>query len=151
MLTTKQEKYVQGLVAGLSQRQAFIDAGYSTKNKSESYIDKEASILFKNRKVSVRYNELIEEMKNKALWTREEAVNELLWLKDTAKDDIIKKGYRQANSTSFINAIKELNSLNDTYPDKKQIIEMSGNMNVNNPYEELSADELRELIRLAEE
>ncbi|HHW9582331.1 hypothetical protein [Staphylococcus aureus] len=40
-----------GLIEGKSQRKAYIDAGYSTKGKSGEYLDKEASTLFKNRKV----------------------------------------------------------------------------------------------------
>lgn len=151
VLTAKREKFVRGLVAGLSQRQAYYEAYPNSKKWKPETVDNKASKLFKENEILARYNELMEEHKNKALWTREEAVNELIWLKETAKEDIIKKGYRQANSTSFINAIKELNALNDTYPDKKQVIEMSGKMSVSNPYEELSADELRELISLAEE
>ena len=113
-LTQKQEKYVQGLVAGLSQRQAYIEAGYSTNNKTNSYIDKEASLLFKNRKVFERYKILMDEHKEKALWTREQAVNDLIWLKDQALQSITNerfdKGYvRQGTSNAFLSAIQELN------------------------------------------
>ncbi|PNZ83872.1 hypothetical protein CD132_01520 [Staphylococcus microti] len=46
------------LIEGKSQRKAYIDAGYSIKNKSDDYIDKSASLLLKNSKVLVRYEEL---------------------------------------------------------------------------------------------
>ena len=130
-LTPKQEKYVQGLVAGLSQRQAYIEAGYSTDNKTNSYIDKEASLLFKNRKVFERYKILMDEHKEKALWTREQAVNDLIWLKDQALQSITNerfdKGYvRQGTSSAFLSAIQELNKLEDLYPSDKHQVEHIG-------------------------
>lgn len=134
MLTQKQEKYVQGLVAGLSQRQAYIEAGYSTDNKTNSYIDKEASLLFKNRKVFERYKILMDEHKEKALWTREQAVNDLIWLKDQALQSITNerfdKGYvRQGTSNAFLSAIQELNKLEDLYPSDKHQVEHIGQVN----------------------
>ena len=133
-LTQKQEKYVQGLVAGLSQRQAYIEAGYSTNNKTNSYIDKEASLLFKNRKVFERYKILMDEHKEKALWTREQAVNDLIWLKDQALQSITNerfdKGYvRQGTSNAFLSAIQELNKLEDLYPSDKHQVEHIGQVN----------------------
>ena len=149
MLTAKQEKFVQGLVSGLSQRQAYYEAFPNSKKWKPETVDVKASELFKHDKVLVRYNELMEEHKNKSLWTREEAINDLKWLKEQAKQSILDEkfdnGYvRQGSATAFINAIKELNSLEDIYPDKTQNINLSGN--VSNPYDELTADELRALI-----
>lgn len=129
MLTTKQEKYVQGLVAGLSQREAYKQAGYATEGKSDNTIDANASRLFKNSKVLTRYNELIEEHKTKALWTREEAINKLKWLMSKAESsiEIQDEGYvRQGTSTAFVNTIQELNKLEGLYPSEKQEIELSG-------------------------
>lgn len=118
-LTPKQEKFVQGIISGLSQREAFKQA-YDCSNMKDKTIDERASKLFKEYKVSTRYNELMEEHKNKALWTREEAVNDLKWLKEEAKANIQDTGLKQANSNAFINAVKELNALEDLYPKKKQ-------------------------------
>lgn len=124
MLTAKQEKFVQGLVSGLSQRQAYIEAGYATKGKSDTTIDANASRLFKNSKVLARYNELMDEHKNKALWTREEAVNNLKWLADRAMQsiDMMDEGYvRQGTANALLGAIQELNKLELLYPlDQRQ-------------------------------
>jgi phage terminase small subunit len=116
-LTPKQEKFVQGLISGLSQREAFKQA-YDCKNMKDTTIDARASKLFKEYKVSTRYDELMEEHKNKALWTREESINDLKWLKEQAKLDIETIGVKQANSNAFLNAVKELNELEDLYPKK---------------------------------
>lgn len=136
-LTPKQEKFVQGLIEGKSQRQSYIDAGYSVENKTGDYIDCQASKLMKNTKVLQRYEEILQEHKNKALWTREEAVKDLIWIKDKAKTDITNNGVRQANSNAFINAIKELNTLEDIYPKEKKD---------ENTTENKVADKLEELI-----
>lgn len=149
MLTAKQEKFVQGLVSGLSQRQAYYEAFPNSKKWKPETVDNKASKLFKESEILARYNALMDEHKEKALWTREEAVNDLKWLKEQAKQSILDEkfdnGYvRQGSATAFINAIKELNSLEDIYPDKTQNINLSGN--VSNPYDELTADELRALI-----
>lgn len=127
-LTAKQEKYVQGLVAGLSQRQAFIKAGYSSKGKTDNYLDVEASKLFANPKVSQRYADLMNEHKEKALWTREEAVEALKWLYMQSIQSIQEQdeGYvRQGTSSALLGAIQELNKLELLYPiDQRQVKKM---------------------------
>lgn len=115
MLTTKQEKFVQEIIKGKSQREAY-KAAYNCKNMKDENIDSKASNLFADGKVRARYNELIEESANKALWTREEAVNDLVMIKDEA----LKHLKRQHDDESYIDskmakvatdAIKELNNM----------------------------------------
>ena len=131
-LTPKQEKYVQGLVAGLSQRQAYIQAYPKASDWKENSVDRQASTLLKNPKVLARYNALMEEHKNKALWTREEAVNELKWLYKQAIKSIEEQdeGYvRQGTSSALLGAIQELNKLEDLYPSDKHQVEHIGQVN----------------------
>ena len=144
-LTQRQEKFVSALIAGKSQRQAYKEA-YKAANMKDKTIDERASVLFKNDKIKTRYNELLEEHKNKALYTREEMVNDLIWIKEKAKEDIKdpKKGLRQANGTIFINALKELGELNELYPSKKQDIKMDAK--INNPYADFTYEELKKMI-----
>lgn len=120
-LTPKQEKFIQAIVAGKTQREAYKEA-YNATNMKDKTIDENACRLMNNSKVKARYEELMEEHKKKALYTREEAVNDLLWIKEEAKKDIQnpKKGLRQANGTIYLNAVKELSTLNALYPDKKE-------------------------------
>ena len=115
---------MQGLVAGLSQRQAYIEAYPSAKKWKEQNVDSKASNLLKSDKVQARYQALLEEHKNKALWTREEAVNELKWLFNQAKESINlhDEGYvRQGTANAILGAIQELNKLELLYPlDQRQ-------------------------------
>ena len=71
MLTAKQEKFVQGLVKGLSQRQAYKEA-YDAENMADKTIDNEAYLLFKNPDISERYNELMQEITDNTILTVKE-------------------------------------------------------------------------------
>ena len=140
-LTAKQEKFIQGIVSGLSQREAYKQAYNTNKMKNET-IDNKAYILFKKDEVRARYNELLNEYKEEAKYSRLDMEADLIWIKDKAKEDINnpKKGLKQANGTVFINAIKELGELNDLYPAKKQDINVNGE--INNHYAELTTEQL---------
>ena len=118
-LTTKQEIFVQRLIEGYSQREAYKFAYNCEKMKDES-IDIEASKLFNNPKISLRYQELLDEHKQKALWNRSKAEEKLMWLLDKSQEDIEYRGLKQANSNSMLNTIKELNTLTDLYPKKNK-------------------------------
>lgn len=119
MLTTKQEIFVQKLIEGCSQRDSYKFAYNCEKMKDES-IDIEASKLFNNPKISLRYQELLDEYKEKAKWNRSKAEEKLMWLLDKSQEDIEYKGLKQANSSSMLNTIKELNTLTDLYPKKNK-------------------------------
>ncbi len=60
MLTAKQEKFIQELVKGKSQREAYR-AAYSAGRMKEKTIDTHASRLFKKGEIRARYNELMAE------------------------------------------------------------------------------------------
>ena len=125
-LTTKQEIFVQQLVAGQSQRQAYRQA-YKTDRMSEQSIDVQASKLIKDPKVTLRYRELLKQFSNMALWSREQAFNEYEWLKNKAKASIENEGVRQANSNAFLASLEGMNnmSFNDLeLADKKLKLEI---------------------------
>ena len=129
VLTAKREKFARGLVAGLSQRQAYYEAYPNSKKWKPETVDNKASKLFKENEILARYNALMEEHKNKALWTREEAVNELKWLYKQAIKSIEDQddGYvRQGTSSALLGAIQELNKLEDLYPSDKHQVEHIG-------------------------
>lgn len=124
-LTAKQEKYVQGLVAGLSQRKAYREA-YDSDNMKDNTVDVKASNLLKQDKIRARHLFLLNEHKEKAMWTREESVNTLRWLIERSIQSIEQQdeGYvRQGTSNAMISAIKELNELELLYPLKAKQVE----------------------------
>lgn len=109
-LTTKQENFVQGLVAGLSQRDAYKQA-YKTDRMKDNTINVKASELAKDGKIAVRHRELLKEYSNMNLWTREAAFNEYEWLKNRAKEDIQEEGVRQATANAFLDSLEGMNQM----------------------------------------
>lgn len=65
-LTPKQERYIQNIVSGMSQRQAYKDA-YNAENMTDESIDVEACKLFNDTKVSQRYKELMSRLEDEAV------------------------------------------------------------------------------------
>lgn len=64
-LTDKQEKFVQGLLRGLSQRQAYKES-YNAKNMKDNTIDRRASELFNKGVIKARYDQLHKKLAQKA-------------------------------------------------------------------------------------
>jgi phage terminase small subunit len=110
-LTTKQELFIQGLIKGYSQREAYKMA-YEADNMKNESIDVKASNLFKQDKIRLRYEELKNELKEKAFYTVEKANDDLNWIKLKAKEDIEAKGIKQANANTYLGAVKQQIELN---------------------------------------
>ena len=133
-LTPKREKFVQGLVAGLSQRKAYQQA-YNTERMKDATIDNNAYKLMQRNDILTRYNELMNEHSEKALWTREQSVNTLKWLLnqsiESVKSEKFDKGYvRQGTANAIVSAIKELNELELLYPiQQAQLEKIRGDKN----------------------
>lgn len=109
-LTPKQELFVQGIITGLSQRQAYRQA-YNAERMTDKTVDETANKLLRNPKVTTRYRELLKQFSNMSLWGREQAFNEYEWLKNKARASIEVEGVRQANSTAFLSALDGMNNM----------------------------------------
>lgn len=108
-LTPKQELFVQGIISGLSQRQAYRQA-YKAEKMTDLAVDVQASKLLKSPKITLRYRELLKQFSNMSLWSREQAFNEYEWLKNKARASIENEGIRQANSNAFLSALEGMNN-----------------------------------------
>lgn len=67
MLRPKQEKFIQNIIKGMSQRQAYKNA-YSAKYSNKA-IDEKASTLFNSAKVQERYQELLKQLEDESIMT----------------------------------------------------------------------------------
>lgn len=140
-LTGKQELFINGLIEGKTQVQAYIDAGYSVNAKTESSIYEMASKLLKNNKIMTRYNELKSELKDKALWTREESINDLKWIKEQSRKTIEEYGeVKHAPATAYLGAITELNKLGVLYDLEVEKLKL----NIEKQRKELANDQSQE-------
>ena len=117
-LTIKEEIFVQRRIEGYSQTEAYRFA-YNCENMKDKTVIEKASKLMAKANVRARYEELIEEHKTKALYTREEAVNDLIWIKEKAREDIEYRGLKQANGGHFLKSVNELCLLEGLYPGKE--------------------------------
>ena len=118
-LTIKEEIFVQRRIEGYSQTEAYRFA-YDCKNMKDKTVTEKASKLMSKDNVRARYEELLNEHKNKALYTREEAVNDLIWIKEKAREDIECRGLKQANGGHFLKSVNELCQLEALYPTKEE-------------------------------
>lgn len=84
MLNVKQEKFIQNIINGMSQRQAYKDA-YNA-NYSDKSIDEKASTLFNSEKVQKRYKELLKELEDKAIMSAKER---MIWLSKVVNGEIL--------------------------------------------------------------
>ena len=83
MLRPKQEKFIQNIIKGMSQRQAYKDA-YKAKYSVKS-IDEKASTLFNSEKVQERYRELLKKADDESIMS---AIERKKWLTQVIKGDI---------------------------------------------------------------
>lgn len=74
-LTPKQEKFAQGLFAGLSQREAYKEA-FNATNMKEKTIDEKACLLAGRDKIRARLEDLQSEIKERNMVTVERALQE---------------------------------------------------------------------------
>lgn len=86
-LTIKQERFVQNLLVGMSQREAYKNS-YNAKKMSDKTIDSKASLLFSQDKVRARYDELVEELQDEAIMSAKER---LKWLSDLVNNKEVER------------------------------------------------------------
>ena len=84
MLNIKQEKFIQNIIKGMSQRQAYKDA-YNA-NYSDKSIDEKASTLFNSEKVQERYKELMRKLEDEAIMSAKER---MIWLSKIVNGEIL--------------------------------------------------------------
>lgn len=143
MLNAKQEKFINNIVSGMSQRQAYKDA-YQV-NYDEDAIDNNASKLFNKAEVQARYKELIEKAQDKAIMS---AIERKKWLTEVIQniqcEDIYfktedgletKVGSKNADLNTKMKAMDMLNKMDGEYITKVEA-EVDSDINVTIKVEE---------------
>lgn len=128
-LTVKQEKFIQNIVSGMSQRQAYKDA-YNAENMTDESIDVNACKLFNDAKISQRYKELMKELENKAIMT---AIERMKWLSDIVNDkqlDTSSETSKPADLNIKMKAIDILNKMSGEYVTKVEA-DVNTDLNIN--------------------
>ena len=112
MLNAKQEKFINNIVAGMSQRQAYKDA-YNV-NYDENAIDNNASKLFNKDEVQARYKELMGQLEDKAIMSAKER---MIWLTNVVKGNVKhisygSEGQEYENEAYISDKLKAIDTLN---------------------------------------
>jgi phage terminase small subunit len=126
----KHEKFIQNIVKGMTQRQAYKDA--FKVNYSDEAIDSKASTLFNSDKVQERYEELIKKLEDASIMSAKER---MIWLTDVVKGKVTHTSYdnngnaydNEAYISDKLKAIDTLNKMSGEYTTK-----LEGNIGVTN-------------------
>ena len=126
MLNVQQERFIQNIVKGMSQREAYKEAYNATYD--DNAIDVNASKLFNEAKVQLRYKELLQELEDKTIMSAKERMK---WLtevvKNIQKEDIytvdtngenVLISSRNADLNTKLKAIETLNKMSGEYVNK---------------------------------
>lgn len=107
MLTAKQEKFVQGIIEGKSQAEAYRSA-YSTKNMADKTIWEAASKLMQDYKVATRVTELRNQMMKASIMSAQERME---WLTNLVKNE-------EEGTSDKLKAIDIMNKMQGEYVQK---------------------------------
>lgn len=134
-LTPAQEKFVQGLISGMTSFDSYLQAYPSSQKWAPSSVRVEACKLLKKPNVNKRYEMLKADytmsMTVQSFYGRDELLNDFIYLRDEAQKSIEQFGVRQANSNAYVNALKNIGDILGLYPDKRLDI----NATVSNDFE----------------
>lgn len=128
MLTIKQEKFVQNILKGMSQRDAYKNS-YDAKNMKDKTIDDKASLLFKKEEIRARYHELLKKVENRSIMN---ATERQIWLSKVINGDIkvvlSYEGYEKEQAPDMSDRLKALDILNKM--DGQYTTKLEGNLDI---------------------
>lgn len=107
MLTAKQEKFVNCIIEGMSQADAYRSA-YNTSRMTDKTIHESASKLMADPKISARVAELREKMASKSIMTAQQRME---WLTELINNEL-------AGTTDRLRAIDIMNKMQGEYVQK---------------------------------
>ena len=119
MLTAKQEKFVQCIIEGMSQADAYRSA-YPNQKMSDKTVWETASKLMSNPKVTARLSELRNELAKPSIMTAQERLE---WLTERIADDGI-------DINAKLKAIDIMNKMQGEYVQKVET-EIKNAVNIN--------------------
>ena len=122
-LTRQQEMFVQAIMAGHGQSEAYKIAYPKANNWTPQAVATEAYRMMKKPQIAARIEELQsnyqKHLEFSAIYDRDQLLYDFLYLKERSEESIEDYGVRQANSNAYVNALKNIGEILSLYPDKK--------------------------------
>jgi len=153
-LTPKQEKYAQGLFAGLSQRCAWKEA-YPDDTSTNKSMDENASKLANSTKITSRLDQLNAEVAALNMLTEGYVIQSLIELQercmqkvavmkfDKMTKQMVETGEWKFDSSGANSALEKLGKYKKMFTDKIE----SANTNINTDITKLTTDERKKRIQ----
>lgn len=134
-LTRQQEMFVQAIMAGHGQSEAYKIAYPKANNWTPQAVATEAYRMMKKPHVAARIEELQsnyqKHLEFATFYDRDQLLWDFLYLKEKSEESIDDVGVRQANSNALVNALKNIGEILSLYPDKK----LDLNANISSDFE----------------
>ena len=134
-LTRQQEMFVQAIMAGHGQSEAYKIAYPKANNWTPQAVATEAYRMMKKPQIAARIEELQsnyqKHLEFSAIYDRDQLLYDFLYLKERSEESIEDYGVRQANSNALVNALKNIGEILALYPDKK----LDLNANISSDFE----------------
>lgn len=144
-LTQQQEQFITYLLEGKTQLEAYKLAYPKAQGKDSTIRTKAYQLLHKPH-IQARYNDLLEQqqmqLREQAVYNKEDVIKDLLWIKQVAENDIRQKGYNSKASNSVIKSVQELSKILGYYPNESKSVDVSMVTQTYNPYADLTLDQL---------
>jgi phage terminase small subunit len=134
----RHERFIQNIVKGMSQREAYKEV--FNADYDDNAIDVNASKLFNDTKVQLRYKELMQELEDKSIMSAKERMK---WLSDVIRDiqrdeiyvknnegDEVLMGSKNADINTKIKALDTLNKMSGEYI-TKIAADVNSDVNIN--------------------
>lgn len=122
-LTRQQEMFVQAIMAGHGQSEAYKIAYPKANNWTPQAVATEAYRMMKKPHIAARIEELQnnyqKHLEFSTFYDRDQLLWDFYYLKEKSEESIDDQGVRQANSNALVNALKNIGEILSLYPDKK--------------------------------
>ena len=119
MLTPKQEKFVQNIIEGMSQADAYRSA-YNTNKMTDKSVWESASKLMNDPKVASRVQELRDQLADESIMTAKER---LMWLSQIIKS-------KEETTADKLKASDQMNKMQGEYI-QKVVADVDTSFNIN--------------------
>ena len=134
-LTRQQEMFVQAIMAGHGQSEAYKIAYPKANNWTPQAVATEAYRMMKKPHIAARIEELQnnyqKHLEFSTFYDRDQLLWDFYYLKEKSEESIDDQGVRQANSNALVNALKNIGEILSLYPDKK----LDLNANISSDFE----------------